>query len=51
MVTLALVEEREKDVLKGENGRGSYVDIGEHMVLGSHFLSPLCIASSAYSFP
>lgn len=47
---LALVEERQRDGLKGKHGRGSYVDIGggEHTVLGSRFHSPLCIASSLY---
>lgn len=34
--------ERERQSLKGEHGRGSYVDIGggEHVALGSHFHSP-----------
>ncbi len=42
MVTLALVEERERDGLEGEHGRGSYMDIGggEHTVLSSRFLPP-----------
>lgn len=50
-VMLALVEEREHGGLKGELGRGSYVDLGEHSALGSRFCIPSSSSSSHHFSP